>query len=285
MADRYWLDVNGNFQDTSNWSGGAVPVDGDNIFILEGSQDIVTNVDLTGVSASDAPAKLVIGDQFVGNIGTSGSPLAFDSVTTLEINNQTPGEIYLAPGNVTTANIVRTGPGSKSAYISSGTIATLNAQNPTHLSIGTVTLSGAVNLMGGTTRIEDGATATSATINQSAGTSLIAPDVGTINHYGGESEFSGDSVTLGAVNVFGGTWEGTGDGLVLTTLVVRGGICELGTTPTAKTIGTGTVYGPGRLNLGQYDNRTISTSLTKVGGGIYGRVSYTTTLETPGVIG
>lgn len=69
MATRTWLGVDGNWNNTSNWSGGAVPVDGDSVVIADGTIDITSGLDQTGVNLVD----LYI--SFGANIGSDGAYL------------------------------------------------------------------------------------------------------------------------------------------------------------------------------------------------------------------
>jgi hypothetical protein len=71
----YWLDVDGNFTNTANWSGGAAPANGDTVYILSGSQNIATNLNQSAVTL----ANLVIGMGFTGTIGTSSAYLQINS--------------------------------------------------------------------------------------------------------------------------------------------------------------------------------------------------------------
>lgn len=71
MSTRYWLDANGDWNNTANWSGATVPITGDTVYILSGSQNIATNLNQSSV----ALANLVIGMGFTGTIGTSSAYL------------------------------------------------------------------------------------------------------------------------------------------------------------------------------------------------------------------
>ena len=71
MADNRWLDVDGNWTNTSNWSLGAAPVSTNNVYIYSGSQTINTNLDAAAVDL----ASLKIGGTFTGSIGGTGNPL------------------------------------------------------------------------------------------------------------------------------------------------------------------------------------------------------------------
>lgn len=67
----YWLDVDGNWTNTANWSTGVVPGNGDTVYILGGIQNIATNLNQSAVTV----ASLIIGMGFTGMIGTSSTYL------------------------------------------------------------------------------------------------------------------------------------------------------------------------------------------------------------------
>lgn len=71
MASRYWLDTSGDWNATANWSGATVPVTGDTVYILSGSQNIALNLNQSTVTL----ANLVIGMGFTGTIGTASAYL------------------------------------------------------------------------------------------------------------------------------------------------------------------------------------------------------------------
>lgn len=75
MASRYWLDSSGDWNATANWSGATVPVTGDTVYILSGSQNIATNLNQSTVTL----ANLIIGMGFTGTIGTSSAYLQISS--------------------------------------------------------------------------------------------------------------------------------------------------------------------------------------------------------------
>lgn len=71
MATNYWLDVDGNWTNTANWSLAAVPVAADDVYILAGSKAIITNLNQSAVTL----ASLTIGQGFTGTIGTASAYL------------------------------------------------------------------------------------------------------------------------------------------------------------------------------------------------------------------
>src|SRR5574343_311554 len=71
MATRTWLDTDGDWENTANWSGATVPAEGDTAIIDSGNKAIVTNVDQSDVDA----IILKVGPRFTGTIGTAAAPL------------------------------------------------------------------------------------------------------------------------------------------------------------------------------------------------------------------
>jgi hypothetical protein len=115
MANRFFLGVNGNWDDTANWSttrggagGSAEPSASDDVFILDSATDITTN--LTGVTAQT----IKIGGDYQGNIGGSGTALTV-ATTTCVITVETVGRQYVnlsASTTVAQVNVNSTGSGT-----------------------------------------------------------------------------------------------------------------------------------------------------------------------------
>lgn len=74
MAVRTWEGTSNDWADTGNWSGGAIPVDGDDvIFPSTNSQSVTANVDR---SSGDLNLhSIYVAPGYGGEIGTSASPL------------------------------------------------------------------------------------------------------------------------------------------------------------------------------------------------------------------
>lgn len=138
MADDvYWLDVSSDYEDTSNWSTGSVPADGDNVFFLNGSKSLTLNVDRSGDADTDTPAKVVIGRGFRGTIGSAASPLKYAALTTLIVDNETPGQIHVAAsGTIAEARILNTGVGIYACHLAAGTVTKMYAVRARHLRLG-----------------------------------------------------------------------------------------------------------------------------------------------------
>ena len=79
MADRYWTDggADGDWTDTSNWSGATVPVNGDNVYIEEGDNNITLNLNQSAVALNS----LNIAQNFTKQIGTESAALQVGAST------------------------------------------------------------------------------------------------------------------------------------------------------------------------------------------------------------
>lgn len=79
MADRIWTGaVDGDWNNTGNWSGGQLPADGDDVIVQAGAGAMTTNLDRSG--GSGLRLNLFVTDPgFTNNIGASGSPLTLNA--------------------------------------------------------------------------------------------------------------------------------------------------------------------------------------------------------------
>lgn len=78
MATRTWkASGTGDWGTAGNWEEGAVPVNGDDVFLLTGSQSVTAGLDQNTV----ALASLRIGPGYTGTIGTSSADLRIDATT------------------------------------------------------------------------------------------------------------------------------------------------------------------------------------------------------------
>ena len=75
MANRIFLDVDGDWNNVNNWSGAAVPIDGDDVFIGEGTKDLLTNLNQSSIQLDS----LRIGSGYTGTIGATGDKLRIDA--------------------------------------------------------------------------------------------------------------------------------------------------------------------------------------------------------------
>ncbi len=290
MAAVYWLDVDTNWTNTANWSGGAVPVDDDDIYILNGTKAITGNVDQSGVSGSDTPKSLTIGRGFKGSIGTPASPLKFAAITTVTVESETTGQINLATtGTITSCKVRNTGPGAYAFYYAAGTITDLYLLRAQHARIGGGATITKLHVL--FTRrdsdvmcvIEDGATITNA--DQTGGTVHSYAGVGTkLRVMGGTWWAVGDGNTYGTTEISGsGLVYGHDDGSTWTLIDVFGphGRWTTADDPDDKTITNANVRSGGLLDANNGGTVTFTNAPKKLGGRILGASSVSIVLEEP----
>lgn len=78
MADKYWLDTDGDLSNTANWSGGSLPSGTDNIFFEKVTKPIVSNL---SALSSNNPAILRFGPGVKAPIGTESNPFRINTCT------------------------------------------------------------------------------------------------------------------------------------------------------------------------------------------------------------
>lgn len=210
MADCRWLDVDGDWTNTSNWSNGSAPTDGDDVYIETGSKTINTNLGQSAVKV----ASLNIAKNFTGKIGTASTKLDIgaDQVNIgYSIGNSSPSGsqwIYLDIANTTACDIRVSGSASSSDDPRYGPIIieANDADIDLTVSGGTVSLNpipgttgvvGDISVTGGNLYIGHRAQAANTTITNitcSGGfTQLIGDVSGTVNANGGTISVLDDS--------------------------------------------------------------------------------------------
>lgn len=183
MATRTWLAVDGNWANTANWSGGAVPVDADDVVINYGTIDITSGLNQAGINLKS----LNITKGFQASIGTAGTSLTIgidDAGATSFRYASDRGFLYIAP---TTALIfyIDQASGGSGVSITGGTLS-----HATSIACG----------LNGSVRIGSGATVTGA-VTCGIGIQIETPLAGTVGLYGGNHTAN---VNLGTVTVGSG---------------------------------------------------------------------------------
>lgn len=136
MATNRYLGVNGNWGDSTNWSLGTVPNDGEDVVIDQSNQTITSGLNQTGVALASltitAPvniggngSSLIIG--VTGTFKAAGGGAIYVSADTgvqaivKTIVQQTSGQtIYLTGGSFTTVEVAR----GANCYVQSGAVVT-----------------------------------------------------------------------------------------------------------------------------------------------------------------
>jgi len=98
MSTKYWQGTTGNWQTAGNWSGAAVPVDGD-VVVFDGrvSQSVTegTEADESGATGYGGLDVLHVKSSFTGSIGTAAEPLTTHAD---KIIIEGPGTFHIAVG-------------------------------------------------------------------------------------------------------------------------------------------------------------------------------------------
>lgn len=86
MPDKIWQGTTGDINTAGNWSGAAVPVDGDTLHF---TGDSVVDVDGSTVPVGfDAIAGLFVHPDYTGSIATTGSKLIFATIDIIRFESQ-----------------------------------------------------------------------------------------------------------------------------------------------------------------------------------------------------
>lgn len=276
MATKFFLAASSDWDDTDNWTGAAVPADGDDVYIEDCDQDIDTNLDQSDI----ALASLNIAQSYTGLIGTATAYLNIEATTVnIGYNHGTgnpvgSGRIKLDlngddGSTPATINILNSASNSEDNYLP-----------PIRLIIDYDTTY--VNIFKGTVGIacETDETSVVGTINTGYVSNInndVSAYIGsgvtltTLNHNGGKINMRCGATT---VNCDAGTLTTDGNGAItnlnitngicisnstgtITTAIVTGGELDLLKSPKARTISTLKLDAPGKV---KYDPGVVTLS-------------------------
>lgn len=233
MAVRTWQDVDGNWANTANWSGGAVPVDTDTIVIATGNKDIASGMDQSAVD----PAAVYFGEDFSGTVGTPASPLKLGTVTMFRYNASLCQSFNFWPATCTTGVIEATHSIADAFYGSAGTWTKLIVLGGPSIRFGAATVLTAATIgqrRGSATpigvTIDSGVTLTAVRLSgghvwcEAAAVTLeilgqgvwdhegaSTYDITTLNISGGRFNWKSAAGTITKVNAYGGVFDGSLD--------------------------------------------------------------------------
>lgn len=275
MATRSWLSTaaDGDWGNTANWSGGAVPTTGDHAIIDAGSVNIDDG--LTD-AASDELASLTIGPNYTGQVGLSNTaPLTFNCTGKVVVNGGGNNQ-YLSVGDATWATCMITSPGStgNGNVTVMGAITTLIVERGTVLVYSGTTTTAFLMPAGGSssaaklrlqtgtiTTLHKGAAffeaidakaGTVTTLNLLSGNAVIgtAQTVTTANIYGGALYFY-PTTTMTLCNAIGGIFYAASmASQTITTLTISpGGAAFINQGAIADTVGTTNKFGGGLIEV------------------------------------
>lgn len=235
MADLTWNGVNGTHSTSTNWNPNGTPTNADTLRYL-GNQFSDTDIDGASTGLNDIEA--FVGPGFMGNIGTSGSPLIYGTGLDLRFNGKRCPSAYIGFSTGATIHVRNTKEG---------------AANPLTLTQGTATSA----IWDGGRTIVDGPTITAGYVNGNAKVEFTTNCTLTaVTMFAGEV-FSDSAATT--VTVRGGTWNQQGTTTPnITTLTIDGSSARGVITAHGTTITTLTVRNGGFLDLRELDEGTLT---------------------------
>lgn len=257
-----WIGTTTDVSNTANYSTGALPVNGDTLFIEANPNgtDVSLETNLSTLSGVTLAA-LNISQTFSANVGTTAAYFQV-SATLVNIGYQYAGTvpangsplIRLNLGGVQSLINV-TGSSSSSTLAGSGPISILgtNASNVLNIESGTVSIAASPTEVstfatinnGGTLTLGSGCTLT--TINNFGGSLTVQSAFTTLTQAGGNVLAAGTG-TITTANVFGGSFTSQSTGTI-TTLNVQAATADFSTDPRAKTVTTANIYNGATLNV------------------------------------
>jgi len=263
MASLKWVGTDagneGDWGVAANFVPAQVPVSGDDVSLTSGSQSVTAGLDQNLVDLNS----LVIGPEYTGNVGTSGSPLIIGSGKTVIDSG---GNVYLSSTATLTQDQIDVR-NSKNKLVeltsAAGGVAALSVKNgPCVLKSGTfTTVIGSFTARGMPVISAETATVTTAHVN--AGHYSHSGAATTTNlHVRGNGIATIATGTLTNATTHSDNarcvWETTA---TLSSLIVYAGEFDASGDPLAKTITAAEVHGTGRINLDNgADNITVTTA-------------------------
>lgn len=236
MAANYYLNIDGNWTNTANWSRGSVPDNTDTVYILEGAADRVIATNLPAATAGINYAGLVIGPRFRGKIGSASTPLYIGSVTaSIKFDGALCQECHLAvdTGDSSSIEILSCGSGPYALSLSgAGTWANIYGQATAgFVRVGTTTFTTTWNLGGLLIYVEAGATFGTMYQMGPAARAEILCAVGTLleSHGGNARLIAAEDKTYALLKVWGGrvSHEGSASPTITAAHVGGGGTLDM----------------------------------------------------------
>lgn len=206
MANRDWLDQNGNFADASNWSGGAVPVAGDTVRFLSGSKNINTGIDQTGIDF----AGVIWGSSCRCVLGSPGSPFITGLLGYAHISSPDSMSVNILPEGCTEMIVQSSNPTPLGFYLAGGAVTSMLVKSGRGVKIGA-----AATITDLVMSVDNGAFDMDLAVSVDAGATVSAVYVD------GGTLFMAGATAYGRVQR--GRWDHMGSSKDVTSLLVMGG--------------------------------------------------------------
>lgn len=263
MATKTWISTDGNWNTAGSWSPSGVPIAGDDVYFVSGSQDVTT-----GASSSVVLASLNFGTKYTGSTVqlTTGA-------TVVDYANKI-GTVILE-GTYPTVNVQATASDNPALKFDDSTITNLRITGGS----GTIyidensTITGEISMIGcrsARLEIQAGATVSASDITIDAGTLITYEEVDTVTQFGGLIEFINSAGTTNTITMYKGIvkYKVTG-ATTLTTLLMYGGFFDMrGSNAPSHTITNTTVYAGAMIDERNGLENTSYTNPIAMNGGV-----------------
>ena len=275
MATRTWVGTDsgneGNWNTALNWSEGAVPIAGDDVYFVSGSQDVTT-----APSSSVNLGSINVGTKYTGSTTAN----IITDATTIDYANKQGAMVF--EGTYPTVNVQATSIDSPAITLENSSVTTLRVTGGqgTVLIKDDTTVTGAIDIIGATSiriEIEASATVSGADITMDDGRVVTYEEVDTVTMFGGTCEFVNATGITNTVTMYEGTcrYKPTGSA-TLTTLTMYGGYFDLrGCNAPSHTITNATAYSGAIIDERNGLSNTVWTNAIDLSGIIkcdFGRV-------------
>ena len=268
MASKIWVGTStpGDWSVAANWTPSGVPVNGDDVFFNDGSQNVTAGLDQSAVALTS----LRIGSSYTGNVASSAAYLQIGATT---FTFESGGQECWVQGALTTVNVV--------GGISSANMLQLKGDGGTLRAIGG---SGTVTMASASTTLDElevfGAPSITVTIPSGvtsldnvqvdSGVISIGAAIGTkLTVIDGIVKIT-DSATVVLADVNGGVLDYKSSGTLTTLNIFAGKFTLENNVATSVTVSNATMYEGSTVNLQNgLDNVTMSAGMIRHGGAYF----------------
>lgn len=274
MATRDWLDVDGDYNNVANWTGGAVPATNDVVRFLKGSRTISSNLN----QATVAPDDVIIGPEFAGIIGSPTNPLIYGTtVDRIVYNGLNCQGCSIQAAMVTDVLVLGTHSLPYSFYLPAGTVTNFYMKRGIGARIGA-----AATIFTLRQSVDRDTPENEAALVVDAGATIInahldggkllmrAAVTGLARIFRGEWVHDGFDKDIASLQIYGGVMNLLGQNCNIPTVEIIGGVLDASGSSSPKSIGgmSLTLWPRGTLNVNN-GARTITVgTITAIGQGV-----------------